>query len=192
MRKEGLIGPALLTALAGLLAGYFWDALSRPVLLGERDLTVFFFPPLHLWVDTWRQGTFPLWNPYTFSGQPLFASLQTAVLYPPNILLFLLPLPTAFNGTIMLHFFLGGWFIYLLSRELDGSRQAGVLSALAFSLGGFLLSLHTVLSSLQSAVWAPLVLFFLFGPWPGLPGGTPCWRAGRSWPNSWGAGSKSF
>lgn len=162
MRKEGLIGPALLTALAGLLAGYFWDALSRPVLLGERDLTVFFFPPIHLWVEALHQGTFPLWNPYTFSGQPLFASLQTAVLYPPNILLFLLPLPTAFNGTIMLHFFLGGWFIYLLSRELGGSRQAGVLSALAFSLGGFLLSLHTVLSSLQSAVWMPLVLFFLF------------------------------
>src|SRR5207302_5504717 len=33
-----------------------------------------------------KQGTFPLWNPYNFSGAPLFANFQSAILYPLNIL----------------------------------------------------------------------------------------------------------
>jgi hypothetical protein len=157
-RKRGLF---LLVAFGLLIGGYFWEALSRPVLMGERDLAVFFFPSVKLWLEALHGGVFPLWNPYTFSGQPLFASLQTAVLYPPNWILLVFPLVFGFNLTIIFHFFLAGWFIYLLSRELGGSAGAAILSALAFSLGGGLLSLHSVLSSLQSAVWAPLILFFL-------------------------------
>jgi hypothetical protein len=151
----------LLIAFGLLIGAYFWEALSRPVLMGERDLAVFFFPSVKLWLEAVQSGSFPFWNPYTFSGQPLFASLQTAVIYPPNWILLGFPLVFGFNLTIVLHFFLAGWFIYLLSRELGGSPGAGVLSALAFSLGGGLLSLHSVLSSLQSAVWAPLILFLL-------------------------------
>lgn len=154
-------GLFLLVAFGLLIGAYFWDALSRPVIMGERDLAVFFFPPVKLWLEALQGGVFPLWNPYTYSGQPLFASLQTAVFYPPNWILLVSPLVFGFNLTIILHFFLAGWFIYLLSRELGGSTGAGILSALAFSLGGGLLSLHSVLSSLQSAVWAPLILFFL-------------------------------
>ena len=160
MNRKQRIGLLYLSAFAGLIAAYFWEALSQPVMMGERDLTLFFFPAVQLWVESLQSGTLPLWNPYSFSGQPLLASLQAAVFYPPNILLFLLPIVPAFNLTIVLHFFLAGWFVYLLCRELGGSRQAGMISALAFSLGGFLLSLHNVLSSLQSAVWAPLIFCF--------------------------------
>jgi hypothetical protein len=157
-RYKGLF---LLIAFGLMIGAYFWDALSQPVIMGERDLAIFFFPPVKLWLEALQGGEFPLWNPYTFSGQPLFGSLQTAVLYPPNWILLGFPLVFGFNLTIVLHYFLAGWFIYLLSRELGGSPGAAVLSALAFSLGGGLLSLHSVLSSLQSAVWAPLILFFL-------------------------------
>lgn len=154
-------GALLLAAWGLVIIAYFWEALSRPVIMGERDLALFFFPAVKLWVEALQGGTFPLWNPYSFSGQPLFASLQPAVLYPPNWILPALPLVFGFNLTIALHFFLAGWFMYLLSRELGGSVGAAVVSALAFSLGGTLLSLHSVLSSLQSAVWAPLILHFL-------------------------------
>ncbi len=150
----------LLASFAFLIFLYFWDALIHPVIMAERDLPIFFYPSLKLWVETLQNGEFPLWNPYAFSGQPLMATLQAAVLYPPNGLFLLFPLPFAFNLTIALHFFLSGWFIYLLTRELGGSREAGVLSALSFALGGFLLSVHNVLSTLQSVSWTPLVLFF--------------------------------
>ena len=126
----------------------------------ERDLPIFFFPNLKLWVDAVKAGELPLWNPYSFSGQPLFASLQTSILYPPNVLLLIFPIDFAFNLTIVLHFFLSGWFVYLLCRELGGSRMAGILACLSFTLGGFLLSIHNVLNTLQSATWTPLIFFF--------------------------------
>lgn len=160
MSKQRLIGFSLLVSLAGLMILYFWEALAQPNLMVERDLPIFFFPSLKLWVEALKAGELPLWNPYVFSGQPLFASLQTAILYPPNLVFFILPLDFGFNFTIALHFFLSGWFVYLLCRELGGSRPAGILACLAFSLGGFLISIHNVLNTLQSVTWAPLLFYF--------------------------------
>ena len=153
-------GFLLLSAWGLLVTLYFWGALSQPVLMAERDLSSFFFPAIKNWMEAVQNGEFPFWNPYSYGGQPLLASLQPGILYPPNAVLLFLPLVLGFNLTIILHFYLSGWFVYLLARELGGSSRAGMIAALGFSLGGFLLSLHSMLSSLQSAAWAPLVLCF--------------------------------
>ena len=158
MTRQRLVVPFLFLSFALLLFFYFWEVLLLPQLMVERDLPLFFYPLLQLWVEAVRGGEFPLWNPYSFCGQPLFASLQTAVFYPPNLFLFLLPFDLAFNVTIILHFFLSGWFVYLLSREWGGSRTAGALAAVSFTFGGFLISIHNVLNTLQSAAWTPLIL----------------------------------
>lgn len=144
----------------GLIVLYFWEALTQPKLMVDRDLPIFFFPNLKLWVEAVKAGELPLWNPYSFCGQPLWASLQTAILYPPNILLLFLPLEFAFNLTIALHFFLSGWFVYLLVREMKGSPTAGILACLSYTLGGFLISIHNVLNTLQSTTWSPLIILF--------------------------------
>ncbi|MEW6185616.1 MAG: YfhO family protein [Thermodesulfobacteriota bacterium] len=161
MKKRNLIGFTLLLSFLLLVFLYFWEVLAQSNLMVERDLPIFFLPNLKLWVEAVKGGQFPLWNPYSFCGQPLFATLQTAILYPPNLLLLILPLGAAFNLTIILHFILSGWFVYLLCREWGGSRTAGTLAAVAFTFGGFLLSIHNVLNTLQSATWTPLILFFL-------------------------------
>jgi hypothetical protein len=160
MNKDRGIPTLLLLGFISVIFLYFFEALIQSRLMVERDLPIFFFPNLKLWVGAVKAGELPLWNPHSFSGQPLFASLQTSILYPPNVLLLLLPLDFAFNLTIVLHFFLSGWFVYLLARELGGSRMAGTLSCLSFTLGGFLLSIHNVLNTLQSVTWTPLILFF--------------------------------
>jgi hypothetical protein len=149
----------------GVVFLYFWDVLTQSSLMIDRDLPIFFFPNLKLWVDGVKAGEWPLWNPYSFCGQPLLATLQACMLYPPNLLLLILPLSFAFNLTIALHFFLSGWFMYLLVREIGGSRTAGALSALSFTLGGFLISIHNVLNTLQSVTWIPLVLVFFLRAW---------------------------
>ncbi|MBA4393421.1 MAG: hypothetical protein C0407_07695 [Desulfobacca sp.] len=160
MKKNRGIPILLLLGLLGVIFLYFFEALIQSKLMVERDLPIFFFPNLKLWVEAVKAGELPLWNPYSFSGQPLFASLQTSILYPPNGLLLILPIRFAFNLTIILHFFLSGWFVYLLCREIGGSRVAGVLACLSFTLGGFLLSIHNVLNTLQSVTWTPLIFFF--------------------------------
>jgi len=40
-------------------------------------------------MEQFKNGQFPLWNPYTFSGQPLLANFQSSVFYPLNIFYFL-------------------------------------------------------------------------------------------------------
>ena len=32
------------------------------------------------------RGEVPLWNPHSFSGYPFLANLQSAILYPPNLI----------------------------------------------------------------------------------------------------------
>ncbi len=71
-----------------------------------------------------RGGTFPLWNPYIFSGMPSFGSLQfNPDTYPID---WIRPVFTFlfFGGNtprILFHHLLGGIFTYLLLRDLDSS-----------------------------------------------------------------------
>lgn len=142
-----------------LSMGYFYSVFDGSSILTERDLAVFFMPPRWLWVNILKGGEFPLWNPYYYSGHPLFATLQPGVLYPINALLLILPFDLAFNWTIIIHFPLAAIFTYMFLRELNASVAGAVAGALTFMLGGYLFSVHNVVSTLFSAVWAPLILF---------------------------------
>ncbi len=105
-----------------------------------------------------KNGVLPLWNPYSYSGHPLLATLQPGVFYPLNVLLLLLPFDLAFNWLVVLHFVLAGAFMYLLVRELGASHSGSLAGALTFMLSGYLLSVHNVISTLFSATWVPLVI----------------------------------
>jgi len=146
--------------LAVLAILYFRSALTGEMLLTERDLSIFFIPPRLFWVDAIQAGEFPLWNPYSFAGHPLFATLQPGILYPLNLLLFVLPFDLAFNWTIITHSILAGAFTFLLLREYHTSIAGSVSGALVFMLSGYLFSVHNVMSTLFTVAWAPLAIFF--------------------------------
>ncbi len=139
---------------------FFYDLLDGRYLLTERDLAPYFIPPRFFWVESINQGSFPLWNPYQFSGHPFFANPQHALLYPLNGLFFLFPFDVGFNAIIILHFFLGGLFTYLFLRDLKVNGTGALISGLVFMLSGYLLSVHSLLTILLSSVWTPLVLMF--------------------------------
>ena len=139
---------------------FFYDLLGGRYILTERDLGSYFIPPRFFWVESLKNGHFPLWNPYQFSGHPFFANPQHAVLYPFNTLFFLLPFDVAFNVIIILHFFLGGLFTYLLLKDLKVNPTGSLLSGLIFMLGGYLLSVHSLLTILLSVIWTPLIMIF--------------------------------
>jgi hypothetical protein len=139
---------------------FFSDLFDDQYLLTERDLAPYFIPPRFFWVESLKRGDFPLWNPYQFSGHPFFANPQNATLYPLNGLFFFLPFDIAFNATILLHFFLAGLFTYLLLRDLKAKPAGSLISGLIWMLGGYLLSVHSLLTILLSVVWTPLVILF--------------------------------
>jgi len=139
---------------------FFSDLFSDRFILSERDLGPYFIPPRFFGVESIKNGDFPLWNPYQFTGHPFFANPQHALLYPLNLLFFLLPFDLAFNMIIILHFFLGGFFTYLLLRELRARWSSALTAGITFMLSGYLLSIHSLLNSLLSIVWTPLIIIF--------------------------------
>jgi hypothetical protein len=147
-------------ALFFLSLFFFYDLFDGRCLLAERDLGLYFIPPRFFWVESINHGSFPLWNPYQFSGQPFFANPQHGMLYPLNILFFLLPFDIAFNAIIILHFFLGGLFTYLFLKDLKVNSAGALVSGLIFMLSGYLLSVHSLLTILLSSIWTPLIMMF--------------------------------
>ena len=139
---------------------FFYDIFTGRWLFTERDLAPYFIPPRFFWVESIKNGDFPLWNPYQFSGHPFFANPQYTVLYPFNGLFLILPFDVAFNAIIILHFFLGGFFTYLLLRDLKASSTGSIISGLIFMLSGYLLSVHSLLTILLSVIWTPLIMMF--------------------------------
>ena len=139
---------------------FFYDIFTGRFLFTERDLGPYFIPPRFFWVESLKNGDFPLWNPYQFSGHPFFANPQHAVLYPFNGLFFLLPFDVVFNAIIILHFFLGGLFTYLFLKDLRVNSTGALISGLIFMLSGYLLSVHSLLTILLSSVWTPLIMMF--------------------------------
>jgi hypothetical protein len=66
----------------------------------------------------------------------------------------------AFNSVIILHFFLGGLFTYLLLKDLGVNSTGSLISGLIFMLSGYLLSVHSLLTCLLSVIWTPLIIMF--------------------------------
>ena len=153
--KRHILPLLIVTAIALAL---FYPVLDGTRLLTERDLSLFFIPPRFLWVKEVKDGVFPLWNPYSYSGQPLFALLQPGVLYPVNVLLLILPFDLAFNWTVIIHFILAGAFTYLLVTEMKAGRASSLISAITFMLSGYIFSVHNVISTLFTTAWVPLAL----------------------------------
>lgn len=139
---------------------FFYDLFTGRFLFTERDLGPYFIPPRFFWVESIKHWDFPLWNPYQFTGHPFFANPQHAIFYPLHGLFFLLPFDGAFNSIIILHFFLGGFFTYLFLKDLKVHFTGSLIAGLTFMLGGYLLSIHSLLNSLLSVVWTPLVMMY--------------------------------
>jgi len=108
--------------------------------------------------ESLRAGVIPLWNPYQFCGTPFLANGQSAVLYPLNIVFWLLPVHTAFAWSAWLHLFLAGWFAHLLLRRTGTGRFGALAGAVVWQLNGFFVAWLHLPTVLCSATWLPLVI----------------------------------
>ena len=84
-----------------------------------------------------REGTLPLWDPYVTSGRPLAAVLHRGMLYPLEIILWLLPLNFAFGLHHIVEFFIAGFFMYLFLREVGVGKAGAAVGGIAFTYNSF-------------------------------------------------------
>jgi len=134
----------------------------------ETDFIRQFYPARVYAVKSLASGSFPLWNPYVISGQAFFASYQTAMLYPFNLLMVgayaaagvAFPLK-AMVVFVVFHFFMAGAFTYVAARDLDVGRVGSTIAAVTFMFGGFMVAHAGHMNQVSAAAWMPLI-FFLF------------------------------
>lgn len=106
-----------------------------------------------------KKGQFPLWNPYTFSGQPLAANFQSSVYYPLNILYFPIDPKNAWIILVILQPFLGGIFMYMLVRSFKRSAVASMFAATAFMFSSYLITWMENGNISNSYIWLPLAFW---------------------------------
>lgn len=119
------------------------------------------YPWKHLVIEELKKGSWPLWNPYNFSGAPLLANYQSAVFYPLSLLYFILPFVTAWAVLIILQPLLGSLFMYLFATEIGISTWGALIAAITFNFGSFAnvwMEFNTVWHTI---LWLPLMLFLV-------------------------------
>ncbi|HEX4140332.1 MAG TPA: hypothetical protein VHY09_08290 [Candidatus Methylacidiphilales bacterium] len=113
--------------------------------------------------DSLRSGHIPLWNPYTYGGQPFLGGFESAVLYPPNWLFVVMPLGPALNFSFLLHLILLGWGMQRWAASRGLSPWAAGLAGLIVPLSGAVFP-HVYaghLSNICTMAWAPWIFLGL-------------------------------
>ncbi len=112
----------------------------------------------------WKDHVYPLWNPYVFLGMPSFGSgAYNPLIYPPDwpvaLAQKLLPLPEL--TWLLLYYFLGALFAYLLAREWGARPEGALLGAVAFVFQPNLVAVgaHGHGSQLVDSAYLPLLLW---------------------------------
>ena len=129
---------ALAWALAALCACLFWWPLCRGQCPIGGDTYTYYLPLRTYYADGLRRGELRLWHDRIGYGAPVLGESQTGVFYPPNLVLYgLLPVPVAYNVSLLLHFTLAMGLMYHYGRCIGGSMLASLFGGLAFAYSWF-------------------------------------------------------
>ncbi len=120
----------------------------------------------HFLISSIKQGTLPLWDPYTFSGHSFLGEMQTAVFDPLKLWLYPWPLnhrglfsPQLYHVYYAALHLLAACLMFVLAEELGLTGFAAFVASLCFALAGTIGSVGWP-NILSSAAWLPLVIFF--------------------------------
>jgi hypothetical protein len=114
--------------------------------------------------DSLRHGYLPLWNPYTYAGQPFLGGFESAVFYPLNLIFLCLPLERAINLSILLHLVILGWGLERWATQRGLNPWAAVLTGffvMPFTGAVFPHVYAGHLSNLCTMAWAPWIFLGL-------------------------------
>ncbi len=161
-RRGALAGIACLIVLTALVFG---DVLfcRNPTVVSGTDGDIFHtFLGWRQWgFGQWKGGEFPSWDPYAYSGKPFFGNMQSALLYPPNVIYWMLPTWRALNLEVALSVFLSGLFCFYWIRSRGVSAACSVYGA-SLTMFGAAHFLHIAgghLPNLDAMAWTPLLFW---------------------------------
>ncbi len=152
-------------ATALLIAGFYWPRWIGPAsfILGDGlDHNV---PHRVYATRVIQEGRLPHWSDVTFGGFPFLSDPQTAVFFPPYLMMELsgwIPDSSARFDALAFSFVLAsGLGVVALARVLGAGRLGAVAAGVFFALNGYMVNhlSHTVITSaIAAAVWGMVFL----------------------------------
>lgn len=127
------------------------------------DLSFYFVPLLHFQRAELLTGHVPLWNPWILCGTPFFGNPQAWPLYPSSGLLSVLSAERAGGIVGALHCLWAMLGTALFLRRRGIGEWGAALGALAFGLGGALVSKCQFPNMVQAGSWLPWLMWAIEG-----------------------------
>jgi hypothetical protein len=156
----GIVGLARSNRSPILLALAVIAFYSPVVLLGRafylKDSQLVVYPTRLLLRERLLAFDLPEWLPHLDMGMPFLANPSNGVLYPLNVLL-ALPAPWCVGLFVVSHGVIAVVGAWLLLRALRVTNAASAGGAIAFALGGYMVSLTWVANYMMGLAWLPLV-----------------------------------
>jgi hypothetical protein len=162
--RGGAADGAALVAIAAVVAWQHWRPLLEPgtwLPSNGGDLASLIYPNYRFAAESLRAGDFPFWNPYIQSGAPFAADIQSGLLYPINLIVFLLVPAVTYRVVTLLvvfHLWLAGALTFACGRGLGLPRLAALLAGVAFALSDLFVIHVGNLNTIAVASWIPLLL----------------------------------
>lgn len=151
--------------LLAIIAGFCHEVWLQGASPFAGDIAVQFHPWKVFTSDMLSRGAMPSWNPHTHGGTPFLANVQSAVLYPFDILLFIFPMEQFFGLSLLLHLWIAAGGAYALARICGASAFPAIIAGLAYGLNGFTM-IHIPFGNhltYAGAAWAPWLFFVITG-----------------------------
>ena len=134
----------------------FWGPVKNNAM---PDIHGQIYPWKKFTIDTFFRGEIPLWNPYSFAGNPHLANYQSAVLSPFNLLFFAFPFIDAWSLLVLFQPLLAGLFMYLFVREIGVGKVGSLISSVSFMFSGFMVVWMAYATLSYAILYLPMAFF---------------------------------
>jgi len=125
------------------------------------DTFRYLYPPKILSMESFRKLELPLWNPYSGSGMPLFATIQSGFLNPLNIVFFFFENRLAWTLYIALQALLLSFFTFLYCRKIKLSIEGSLFATIVFLFSGFVITRLIFGNIIYPLALLPAILYLI-------------------------------
>ncbi len=127
----------------------------------RRDLTDTYVTREYFVVSAYRDGEFPLWNPYTMAGHPIYADGVTRTLSPFLLVYKFFDVPLGYSLARLLELMLAAILMYVFLVEIGASANGALMGSLVFGFSAHSMLHLTGLGWWGGLMWLPLILLFV-------------------------------
>lgn len=126
----------------------------------RRDLTDTYVTRDYFVVAAYRDGEFPLWNPYTMAGHPIYADGVTRTLSPFLLFYKFLDVPLGYSVARITELVCAAVLMYIFLVAIGASARGALMGSLVFGFSAHSMLHLTGLGWWGGLMWLPAILLF--------------------------------